>query len=128
MTYAKYLKSFELIQAVADVAEDVKACTAKWDELFTYVHANFSTCSDLNVDAEVTSIKEMFDLSFDELKLRLHEIPPTILEECFPVWAARYLLMSCGGVNACISIAKSTTFSEFCQRYSSRIGSAYESN
>ena len=124
MTYAKYLKSFELIQAVADVAEDSKACTAKWDELYTYVHANFGTCSDLNVDTEVASLKEMFALSFDDLKLRLHEIPPTILEECFPVWAARYLLISRGSINACIHIPTSTTFDEFVQRYGRRIKTA----
>ena len=118
MEYEKYLKSFELIQAVVDVAKDNDTCTAKWDELNTYIHANFSPCSDENFDADIDSIREMFKIPTDELKQKLYEIPPTISEECFPFAVHRYLICN---IKCHVFPSQSTTHEEFHRRHGRHI-------
>jgi hypothetical protein len=118
--FEKYTNALALMDQVAEAAdvyrenefnEDLKIqVNAKWDNLYTYVYANFKQpetstesgpvgYSDKEKNEmfplehpEVQSMIEMFNLGREEIEARLQEIPPTILEQCFPVWMARYLL------------------------------------
>ncbi len=112
----------------------------KWDELYTFIFANFkepvtrfkrvweskSQVSDsqweqlkkenlTNADQEeLDSMNEMFKLAREELEEQLYEIPPVILEQCFPVWIARYLL----GERSCpVLPSRLATFDEFHNNY-----------
>ena len=79
-----------------------------WDNLYEYVFANFKEpvskgsgkfCANTSekpqgeeVEEELASMDEMFSYNREEMEAKLYEIPPTILEQCFPVWMARYML------------------------------------
>lgn len=118
--FEKYTNALALMDQVAE-AGDVYSegqynealkiqVHAKWDNLYTYVYANFKQPESSAESGpvgyaekeknemfpvehpEVQSMIEMFGLTREEIEARLQEIPPTILEQCFPVWMARYLL------------------------------------
>jgi hypothetical protein len=113
-------------EIVAEDAQELKLICTQWDELYDYVFANFKNPesyrknSDVTVDItsevekELAGMKEMFKLNREEIEEQLYKIPPVILEQCFPVWMARYMLCFC---NVPISPLNVTTWDEFFKMY-----------
>lgn len=112
---------YEQREAARDAASDI--VNIKWDELYTYVYdhfkqpdthgegsSRFHSDDDYDTHPEILSMREMFKLNRTDLEARLREIPPTILEQCFPVWIARHLLRD---YHAPIQPKKTLTFSKF---------------
>ena len=146
MSYEKYTTALSMMDLVVAAGElhtkepswreidpELRAkIEVLWDELYTYIFANFEQpesaahgdtvgATDENKNKlfpkdhpEIRSMTEMFKLNREEIEARLHEIPPTILEQCFPVWIARYLL----AFRVCpVRHGKLTTFSKFVEYY-----------
>jgi hypothetical protein len=119
------------------IAEDVHAA---WDELYTFIYANFpkpETSSDTwhvscpsGYQDKHTSRKDpidhvegqdmvlMFKQDREQIIERLRSIPPVILAATFPVWVARYLLRF---AKVPVDAARITTFNEFYRRYGNMI-------
>jgi len=120
MSYEKYTDSLDMMDALVtrsanktlvysntmlDDDTELTAIHADWDELYEYVYDNFKTPESRRkqgdtgkvtvtpeIEKELASMREMFKLNREEIEEQLHEIPPQILEQCFPVWMARYML------------------------------------
>jgi len=138
MSYTKYIdalaKMDDIVSLSANVAvpedkDELTAIHTQWDELYTFVYANFKAPASKRepgesgkdgvtvtpeVEKELESMKAMFKLDREEIEEQLYEIPPKILEQCFPVWMARYML-AFGRVP--VMPAKLTTFTEFHHMY-----------
>jgi hypothetical protein len=99
-------------------------CTA-WDNLYTFVHANFpapvsfgnSPFADPDKEkyaADVDEMVVMFSKNRETLEEELRKIPPVIAEVAFPVYIARHLLRD---FRIAVSPSQLTTFDEFHNRY-----------
>lgn len=96
-----------------------------WDNLYTFVHANFpapvsfgnspySNPAKEKYAEDVNEMVVMFGKDRETLEEELRKIPPVIAEVAFPVWIARHLLWT---QRVAISPNRLTTFNEFHQRY-----------
>jgi hypothetical protein len=134
--FQEYITSLDLMDKVV-IAEDVHAA---WDELYTFIYANFpkpETSSDTwhvscpsGYQDKHTSRKDpidhvegqdmvlMFKQDREQIIERLRSIPPVILAATFPVWVARYLLRF---AKVPVDAARITTFNEFYRRYGNMI-------
>ena len=139
--FEKYTRAIELMNAVpggigyneASNKPVAEAC-ARWDELFTFVHANFprpntylepmevkykkmARWAHQNSDAQ-QDIFDTYELlcehKQDEVLARLMTIPPEYRDTVFPVAIARYLLAY---KKVAVYPDCSTTFEEFHNRY-----------
>jgi hypothetical protein len=143
--FQKYTRAIELMNAVpgyifrphgqgpARDADVVEAC-ARWDELYTFIYANFerpntyrefgevkyktmATWAHENPDAQ-QDIFDTYELlcehKQDEVLSRLTKVPPEYRDVVFPVAIARYLLAY---KKAAIDVQMLTTFEEFHNRY-----------
>lgn len=96
-------------------------CTA-WDNLYTFVHANFPAPASTygatedveKFAADVEEMVVMFGKNRETLEEELRKIPPVIAEVAFPVYIARYLLRD---QRIAINPVKLSTFDEFHNRY-----------
>jgi len=139
MLYTKYIdalaKMDDIVSLSANVAvpddkAELTAIHTQWDELYEFVYDNFKapvsvkkeglTCGESitevtpEIEEELESMREMFKLNREEIEEQLYKIPPTILEQCFPVWMARYML--CFG-NVPVMPSRLTTFTKFDNYY-----------
>lgn len=140
MNYSKYtnsLAAMDEIVALSNVigTEDeelLPVIHTKWDELYTFVYANFkepdsrrgkdaSGKDSAEIEAELASIHEMLALNREEIEDRLYKIPPSILEQCFPGWMARYMLYF---ARVPVRPTKLTTFTKFNRLYGYMIKSS----
>ncbi len=134
--FQEYITSLDLMDKVV-IAEDVHAA---WDELYTFIYANFpepETASDTwhvscpggyqdkhkprkdPIDhIEGQDMVLMFKQDREQTIERLRSIPPVILAATFPVWVARYLLRF---AKVPVNAARITTFNEFHRRYGNMI-------
>lgn len=142
--YTKYTDSLSMMDNIVaksdgvnyDIEKDeCKELHSLWDELYTYVYANFKEPESRRSEAdekagkcvkesvaevtpevkdELKSMMEMFRLNREEIEEQLYKIPPVILEQCFPVWMARYML--CFG-QVPVMPTHLTTFNKFHSMY-----------
>jgi hypothetical protein len=126
--YEKYVDALKLMDATiaANKDEDRKGVSEKWDELYTFIHANFivpdSAKGGFEFKAEYDLCRPLIDGTFAapsaELEEQIRKIPPVILEVVWPVAIARYLLRD---VRIVWDHRKSSTFTEFHHRYGNMI-------
>ena len=141
--FQKYTRAIELMNAVPDTifrphgqgpqrdADLVESC-ARWDELYTFVHANFARPNTYHEFGEredvakwaheneearmdIVDVHELLcKQKQDEVLARLMAIPPEYRDTVFPVAIARYLLCY---RKVSIDPRMLTTFEEFHNRY-----------
>ena len=132
MSYKKYTDALTMMDAIVAITDAEYVCgtknaaEVKWDELYEFVYANFATPESGKetwtdkvevtdtVESELESMREMFSLEREEIEERMREIPVTILEQCFPVWMARYMLRFC---NSPVGPVNLDTFDKFHYMY-----------
>ena len=142
MNFDKYTRAIELMNAVPgysldrltlDAPKELVAEThTRWDDLYTFVFANFdcpvsyhelgeynrvATWAHENEEAR-QDIIDLYELlrnqKQDEVLARLTAIPPEYRDSVFPVAIARYLLAY---KQLKMQPNMLTTFKEFCSRY-----------
>jgi len=143
--FQKYTRAIELMNAVPGYilrphgqgpqrdADVVEAC-ARWDELYTFIYANFPRPNTYREFGEVKyktmatwahenpeAFQDILDVhqllqehKKDEVLARLTKIPPEYRDVVFPVAIARYLLAY---KRVPIDVRMLTTFEEFHNRY-----------
>jgi hypothetical protein len=119
--YTKYIEALRMMDEVIAVGKDEKQTLTKWDELFTYIHANFESphigkaAEGYDVRVDYNYCRPVIDGSFREnMEEVIRSIPPILLDIVWPIGIARFLLRE---NRVKFNHRWSTTFGEFHDRY-----------
>jgi hypothetical protein len=140
MPFAKHIHVLQILSTVPDVQQNRESpmtpaeAETLWDQLFTYIHANWAEPATAAVDGvmkwssftaaekvEISDCGKMLAMSYKELEEKLNALPPYFAEYVFPVSVARYLLMRSGNKALPLNHRNLTTFKEFYRRYGTMI-------
>jgi len=134
--YEKYVTALRLMDQTILARTDPKVegetrhpVTVKWDELFTFIYANFEKPVSAKGCWNNPAFKEEYDLCrpfidgtfrapSEELESRIRRIPPVILDVVWPIAIARFLARDCG---LPFNHRESRTFTEFHYRYGNMV-------
>ena len=127
MQFTKHIHVLHLLSEIPTRELTHSEAVASWDHLFHYIHNHWAKplTSEKNFglegNQEILDCRSMLNMSSNELVAKLSTLPPYFTESIFPIAVARFLLRD---MRLPLRSRDTTTFKEFCSRYSTAVLSA----